>query len=287
MAGSIVANAQQKEIVFATYTYSVNNRIQNLEPLTQYLSTKTGLNIKAVSYPTVQALISAIVHDSADFAMMNTTGYLVLQRNHPYKVKPLVNLYMGNDTATNYGGCMIALKQSPFQSIKDLSNTGNKVSLALVNPSSTVGNLVPRLLLNSEGIADAEKQFDVYYTGTHKKVVEDVLNGKAAIGGCGCAEVDSARLHMNFDEKAVVIASYNNTPLGPVVSNAGTDKKIVSKITALLLSLHKENYPVLENFCRGWSEFIGAKQFKKVNDAAYNPFRKMFGNNKKLWKLIE
>jgi phosphonate transport system substrate-binding protein len=134
--------AQKKELVFATYAYSANNRLQNLEPLCRYLSVKTGICIKAVSYPTVPTLISALINDSVDFAMMNTSGYLVLQRNHPGKVLPLVNLDMGNDSFTNYGGCLIASKQSGISSIADLQKKPDKTALALVNVSSTSGNLV-------------------------------------------------------------------------------------------------------------------------------------------------
>src|SRR5690606_16346161 len=53
-------NVKPSDIVFATYTYSTNNRLQNLEPLAEHLSSTTGLPIRAVSYPTVQALIEAV-----------------------------------------------------------------------------------------------------------------------------------------------------------------------------------------------------------------------------------
>lgn len=117
---SIEGRSQSKPYIFATYTYSTNSRIQNIEPLANYLSAKTGLTIKAVSYPTVGALIRAIKNDSVDFAMMNTSGYLVLQRNLPKKVSPLVNLDMGNNLISNYGGCLIAGKQTQITSIEDL-----------------------------------------------------------------------------------------------------------------------------------------------------------------------
>ena len=279
--------AQKKELILATYTYSTNNRLQNLEPLAGYLSQQTGLSIKAVSYPTVQALIAAIKNDSVDFAMMNTSGYLVLQKNNPGIVTPLVNLDMGNELFTNYAGCIIALKQSGISSIKELANAGKKYSLALVTASSTSGNLVPRLLLNDAGIADPAQKFTVSYSGTHKKVVEDVLGGKADIGGCGCAEVDSARKNQQFDDKAYVITSFNDIPLGPVVYNKKTGAAVVKKIATLLKKVHTTNPAVFSNFCNGWTEFKQAKRFKPVADKDYDRFRKMFGSNEALWALIQ
>jgi phosphonate transport system substrate-binding protein len=284
---SFCISAQRKELVFATYTYSTNNRLQNLVPLTKYLSEKSGLTIKAKSYSTVQSLINAIKNDSVDFAMMNTSGYLVLQRNYPDIISPMVNLDMGNANSTNYGGCLIASKQSGIQSIADLLNHQQPISLVLVNSSSTSGNLMPRLMLNEKGISSAEEKFKVYYAGTHKKVVQDVLNGKANIGGCGCNEVDSARKTFQFDEKVVVIGSYNNIPLGPVVYNNKLNKKVREKVIDLMTNLHVNKYEVFANFCNGWTEFKEAIKFKPVTDKEYGAFRLLFGSNESLWKLIE
>ncbi|RYY23814.1 MAG: hypothetical protein EOO04_13840 [Chitinophagaceae bacterium] len=281
------SHAQKKQLVFATYTYSTNTRLQNLVPLTTLLSKKTGLAIKAVSYPTVQALISAIRNDSVDFAMMNTSGYLVLQRNHPGIVLPMVNLDMGTSISTNYSGCVIAGKQSGILSLKNLSPPEKKIPLALVNSSSTSGNLVPRLILNNNSVPDPETSFQVAYSGTHRKVVEDVLDGTASIGGCGCPEVDSARKYLDFDSRAIVIDSLNNIPLGPIIYNKKLTVSIIRSISNHLMQLHREDPGVFNNFCGGWTEFKTATRFKKVSDNDYDQFRNLFGNSTELWKLIE
>lgn len=281
------AKAQSNDIVFATYTYSTNDRLQNLEPLAEHLSTVTGLPIRAVSYPTVQALIEAVRTGEADFAMMNTSGYLVLQRNHPDAAVPMVNLSLGSESVTNYGGCLIARRELGIRSMSDVAAIDNRIPLALVASTSTSGNLVPRLLLNSHGIADPESKFDVSYSGTHAKVVEDVIGGNAMLGGAGCAEVDKARLSPNFDEQAVVVGSFDDIPLGPVVHHANVDSNTVAMVSTLLLSLHDDNAGVFTNFLQGWSEFLQAKQFVPVSDSDYDPFRRMFGTNQALWKLIE
>lgn len=127
----------------------------------------------------------------------------------------------------------------------------------------------------------------VSYVGTHRQVVEDVMTGKADVGGCGCAEVDNARNQSAFDEKAVVIGSFNNIPLGPIVFNNQMDRRFAKRIVNFLLDLHRSDPTVFTNFCKGWSEFKDAKQFKSVVDNDYNDFRKLFGTNTGLWKLIE
>ncbi len=278
---------QEKEVVLATYTYSTNDRLSNLVPLAEWLTARSGIPFKAVSYSTVQALNNAILHDSVDFAIMNPAGYLVFQKKYPGIATPFVNLTLGNDSMSNYGGCLFALKAAGIQSVGELVQKQGDLSLALVNSSSSSGNLVPRLLLNEVGVVEPEKKFTVHYTGSHKKVVEEVLDGKAKLGGCGCAEIDSARLKLQFDDKAIVIGSFNNIPLGPVVSGRLTSKKLVKKLRYFLLALHKENPAVFRNLCNGWTEFKQATNFKAVADADYNAFRGMFGQNETLWKLIE
>lgn len=274
-------------IRFATYTYATNNRIDNLRPLTDYLSKTTGRTVIAVSYPTVQRLIAAIVNDSVDFAMMNTSGYLVLQRKNPGIILPLVNLEISKNAITNYGGCLVASTASGITTIGQLNKENRKLSLALVSSSSTSGNLVPRLLLNKEGLRNAEEKFNVYYAGTHRQALQEVLTGKANLAGCGCAEIDSARARNEFDGKAIVVAEYNNTPLGPVVYNKKLNKDIVTDIRDELIRVHQYRKAVFENFCAGWTEFKMASRFKLVRDADYDTFRKMFTDNKDLWRMIE
>ncbi len=276
----------QESLTFATYAYADNNRIQNLEPLAQWLSQHLGIPVNVISYPSVKQLIQGIQNDSVDIAMMNTSGYLVLQRKNPGKAKPLVNLLMANQEITNYGGCIITLKKSGLTRLQEAIQRKSS-TLSLVAPSSTSGNLVPRLLLNKEGIQNAEETFDVRYAGTHAQVVQDILKEKALIGGCGCAEVEKAQKEKEFANQLVVISSFNDIPLGPIVSNSSLDVQTANKIQELLLHVHQSSPKAFTTFCDGWTEFKSSSSFKAVDDHDYDPFRSMFGDNMLLWKIIE
>lgn len=281
------AHSQQKDVlVLGTYTYATNNRLSSLDALAGYLQRETGLVIKTRSFPDVPSLLKAIDDDSIQLAVMNTSGYLVFQRRHPGKAVPLLNLWLGPDTATLYGGCLIAARSTGIGNLQQLAGAKNK-KLALVAKSSTSGNLVPRLLLNTVGINDASSFFDTYYAGTHRQAVLDVLEGRAALAGCGCAEVDTARARFSFDSGAVVIASFNDIPLGPLAYRSGLPVLQVKKIEQALLRMHTLDTTGFAAFCNGWTEFKKALRFQEVNDKAYDSFREMFGNNPLLWQLIE
>ncbi|MBL7852100.1 MAG: PhnD/SsuA/transferrin family substrate-binding protein [Cyclobacteriaceae bacterium] len=285
LIGFFVACAQQRPLTLATYTYSTNNRLQNLQPLAHLMTQWMGQPVKAVSYPTVKALIQAILADSVDFAMMNTSGYLVLTRQHPGKAEPLVNLAMGGAQQTNYGGCLLIARKTGITSPAELK--GKRLRLALVASSSTSGNLVPRLLLNDAGMASAEEHVDVYYAGTHKKVIDDLMAGQADAGGCGCAEVEKARQSPDFDKSILVLAEFNNIPLGPIVVRKGLDPAIIRAAKENLLMMHQRQPDAFSRFCQGWTEFIQATHFQPVADKDYDAFRQLFGNNVGLWALIE
>ncbi|HYE54082.1 MAG TPA: hypothetical protein VD996_04535, partial [Chitinophagaceae bacterium] len=59
------------------------------------------------------------------------------------------------------------------------------------------------------------------------------------------------------------------------------------KIESALLKVHREHPATFKNFCAGWTEFLGAVGFRRAADADYNTFRRMFGSNESLWKLLE
>lgn len=274
--------------MLATYAYSTNSRIDNLEPLARYLTASTGINVTVKSYPTVQLLIDAIRRREVHLAMINTLGYLSLQKKYPGAAIPLVTLDLGNEQMTNYGGCLLTLRSSGLTSIDNIKQRDSFTVLALVNNASTSGNLVPRLLLNSNGIPEAEKHFKLYYAGTHKQVIDDLLSGKATIGGCGCAEYDkNLATGKDFTDKVVKIASFDNIPLGPVIYQPSLATASVNKIRAALLRVHQQKPEAFRAFCAGWTEFLAAKKFRIAKDADYNEFRSLFGTNESLWKLLD
>ncbi len=277
---------QPSDLVLGTYTYATNNRLNSLEALAGYLNREMGLSVTVKSYPNVPALLHAIRADSVQLAVLNTVGYLLQQRHDAGRMIPLLNLNLGMDTATQYGGCIIAARSVDVRQLQQLRDAA-RYTFALVAPSSTSGNLVPRLLLNSIGITDAAFRFNTYYAGTHQQAVADVLSGKAQLAGCGCAEVDTAKLRHDFDRKAIVVASFNDIPLGPLAYHHKLSPAVVQKVQQALLRIHEKDAEGFKVFCSGWTEFRKAKSFQPVQDRAYDPFRRMFGSNESLWQLIQ
>ena len=284
---SFCGSAQQR-LVLATYAYADNNRLANLQALAQYLQKETGFKVEAVSYPSVQELTAAIQQGKVDLAMINTLGYLSFQRRHAGITVPLVSLDASDAVSTNYGGCLLARTGSGIRSIADATKRDSIYRLALVAKASTSGNLVPRLILNSNGVSDADTRFRLYYAGTHKQVIDDLLADKATLGGCGCNEYEkNVQADRFFATKIIKIAEFNNIPLGPIIHRNTLPKKQVQKIKTALLKAHERDVKAFQIFRAGWTEFLEARKFKPVKDSDYNEFRAMFGQNEQLWRLLD
>jgi len=272
---------RKKELVFATYTYSTNTRIENLKPLASWLENELGIPVKPVSYPSVKALINAIEHDSADIAMINTVGYLLLRRNGLDNMTPAVQL-ASDQNVTDYGGCIIINTSDSTRSLKELMTTDHQ--LALVAPSSASGNMLPRLLLSEAGYPFPEKNTSVYYAGTHLQVLQDVASGKATVGGCGCFTVQQEAVH---HKNIATILAYNNIPLGPVLISKRLNRKTTERIYQKLLNVHENAPEAFRQFREGWTEFKTATNFRKVPADDYDRILNMLKNNGSLWSLLE
>jgi phosphate/phosphite/phosphonate ABC transporter binding protein len=271
-------------IVLATYQYSSNTRLHNLAALSDYLSEHMHRSFRIKSYPTIERLVNAFGHDSVDCAMINTSGYLLLEHNFPKRADCIVNLELENKSSTNYGACIVVSSASRIKSMTDLKAT-TKGNFSLVMASSTSGNLYPRLLLSDGGISDPDKTFDVYYAGTHRQVAVDVSEGRASAGGCSCEEVEKHNL--SSAKKLVILSSFTNIPVGPIIVNHRLDLKIVSSLKESLLNVHEAAPEAFHKFCEGWTEFKSAKNFQRVDDSHYRELLEKFDKNEKLWTLLQ
>jgi phosphate/phosphite/phosphonate ABC transporter binding protein len=270
--------------VLATYQYSSNTRLDNLAALSDYLSEQMRRPFKIKSYPTIERLINAFSLDSVHCAMINTSGYLLLEHNFPDRADCIVNLALENKSSTNYGACIIVSPTSRIKSMNDL-RAAPKGSFSMVMASSTSGNLYPRLLLSDAGISDPDKTFDVYYAGTHRQVVADVSEGKAFAGGCSCEEVEKHNL--SAARKLVTLSSFTNIPVGPIVVSRRLDTKTVDGLKKSLLNVHEAVPGAFRKFCEGWTEFKSAKKFQVVDDSHYAELMEKFDKNERLWALLQ
>lgn len=136
-------------------------------------SKDTGFYIKTAIPQSYVAVIEAIGTKRADFAVINTFGYVLLKERKKYPAEAFLGTVReGNQKS--YKGQIIARADSTIKSIKDLK--GKK--FAYVDSASSAGYVLPSLLFKKEGIELGSTVF----AGKHDNVVAMVYQKQVDAG---------------------------------------------------------------------------------------------------------
>ncbi|MEM7105246.1 MAG: PhnD/SsuA/transferrin family substrate-binding protein [Bacteroidota bacterium] len=277
--------SNDEPLKLATYTYSTNNRINNLKPVSKELELLLERPIQIESYPDVPSFIEGIKSDEVDIGLINTLGYLLLSLDNK-NMQPIATLKIRKGAVDNYK--TVLLTRSSISDLEELKNEANNLSMMFVSEGSTSGNLVPRLLLSSIGIKSPERQFkEVKYGGDHASTFNKLLEGESDI----CA-IGSNEYFKQIEEDSLLQQSTRllwiseEIPLGPVLVNKSLSESDREIISNLFLNLHEKNLNVLHSIKEGWSEAKQAERFYPITDSYYDNFRTVNGNTTDLSDVL-
>lgn len=203
-------------------------------------------------------------------------------------MKPLVVLKVRDDAKDNYKTAFVSLRQLAVDTITALKRVAATSTLALVDPGSTSGNLVPRLALNAAGIASPEKDFLAFsYGKNHRATLELVLQGKASVAAVGSTEYFNMLKDTVRSNRIKLLWLSPEIPLGPVLVHNRLSWQIKDELRAMLLNLHLTNQPALEWVKQGWSEAKQAEKYIPVTRHFYTPFKQQLGDNKTMEIILK
>lgn len=277
---SFTATAQTS-ITVATYQYSTNNRIENIKPLAEHLGNACNCQTTVKSYESVGAMLAGMENKQSDLVLMNTFGYLLLKPDQQ-DYTPLTALQVAKNKQSTYQSALVVRKELGITTMEQLKQKASKLSLLLVNPGSTSGNLVPRLGLAAVGIEDADKAFKaITYSKNHALTLQEVAKGKYDVGAFGSEEyIKAMQQDSTLKEKVVLLWMSADIPLGPVMIKSSLDKKLARCIKKELLSLHTKNKQALESVKAGWTEAIPADKYIPVSQKHYQQWLNTMGGAK-------
>lgn len=267
-----VAQSQSRDtLVFATYRYADNNRIRNIEPFAKYFGGIIRNPVTVKSYNSVQELIDGMKKGETDIVFINTFGYLLLrEQSRDYSIAAALHIPVG--TRSTYQTAIVASTRSKITTLDDLTKTPSSVSLLLVNPGSTSGNLIPRIKLADVGIGDPERAFkSVNYTKNHALTLKHVIDGIGDVGAFGSEEYyKSLAADPNLQSQVNLLWESGPIQLGPVLFSKKISKRITDELLPALLTLHEKNRIAFEAIKAGWTEAIPADRFESVDDGYYD-----------------
>jgi phosphonate transport system substrate-binding protein len=225
------------------------------------VSEKTGLVVKANVGTDFAAVREAMCAGQAQIGWLNTFNYVLANEKCGVEVG-LVTERFGSST---YVGQINVGADSGITSLEDLKG---KV-MCWVDPNSTSGYIIPRIMLKANGI-DPDTDFaQTIEAGSHNNVISQVYNGDCDAG----ASYADARSSIEADfpdvnEKVVVLATTTEIPNDSVSFAKDFDPEMRTQIVNALLEIaqSEEGLTALENL-------YSISGLQEAGDSFYDAFR--------------
>ena len=231
------------------------------DQLAQMITDKTGLVVKANVGTDFAAVREAMGAGKAHIGWLNTFNYVLAHEKYGVDVA-LVTVRFGS---TSYKGQFNVRADSGIKTLEDLKG---KV-MCWVDPNSTSGYIIPRIMLKANGI-DPDKDFaKTIEAGSHNNSVMAVYNGDCDVG----VSYADARSSVEKDvpdvkEVVVVLATTTDIPNDSVSFIKDFDPDMREQIVNALLEIaeSEEGKAALENL-------YSIAGLQRADDSFYDGFR--------------
>lgn len=231
------------------------------EAIERLLEEKTGYEIDTNVATSYAAVVEAMGAGNADIGWLNTFGYILAHEKYGVEVI-LATVRFG---APFYTGQIVVGADTGIETLADLKGK----TMCWVDPLSTSGYVIPRVMLQAEGIdpdADFAKAVEA---GSHNNVIIAVYNGDC---DAGATYVDARRsVEKDFPDvkdKVKVIAESPPIPNDTVSVRKGLPPEVVETIQNALLEISQtdEGKAALE-------EVYEISELVVKDDSFYDGFR--------------
>ncbi len=200
------------------------------EAIEKMLEEKTGLAIDSNVATSYAAVVEAMGAGNAHIGWLNTFGYLLA--NEKYGVYPILVTKRFGSTA--YKGQIVVRADSGIETLEDLKGK----TMCWVDPLSTSGYIIPRVVLQAAGI-DPDNDFaKAIEAGSHNNVIIAVYNGDCDAGASYVDARNAVEDELpDVKEKVVPIVESPDIPNDNVSVIPSLSDDMVQKITDALLEI--------------------------------------------------
>ncbi|MDD5758251.1 MAG: phosphate/phosphite/phosphonate ABC transporter substrate-binding protein [Desulfobulbaceae bacterium] len=249
-----------QELTLLIHPYLTPTEIhRKFAPLAFYLLKETGKRIVIKVSKDYQEQINAVGTNQMDFAYMGPNLYVEMTKK--YGKKPLLACQEVNGHPFLHG--MIFVKNSsPINSLADLAGK----RLAFVSPESTMGYVIPRLMLQEAGV-DLKQAAQVDFLKGHSNVALAVLNGYYDAGA-----VKDETFYSYQDRGLRMLAKSPPIHEHLFVGSSQLPESLISSLSKALQSLHDPD--VLSAICPNLTKLL------PVKDSDYNDLRNILATAK-------
>lgn len=258
LACSLRVQAAQ-ELTLLIHPYQTPSEIHDkFFPLADYLGKETGKKIVVKITKDYQQQIDAVGKDTMDLAYMGPNEYVVMTKK--YGKKPLLACQAVGGKPFLHG-MIITKKDSPLQNLAALA--GKRI--AFVSPDSTMGYVVPRLMMLEAGL-DLKQAAQVDFLKSHSNVALAVLNG-----GYEAGAVKDEAFYAYQDRGLRILAKSPPVHEHLFVASSQLSESLVNDLRQSLLNLHDK--AVLTAIQPALTGLL------PVEDSDYDPLRQLLKIN--------
>jgi phosphonate transport system substrate-binding protein len=231
------------------------------DQIAEMLVDQTGLVVVANVGTDFAAVREAMGADKAHIGWLNTFNYVLASEKYGVDVGLVTERY----GTTSYKGQLNVRADSGITTLEDLKG---KV-MCWVDPNSTSGYIIPRIMLAANGI-DPDNDFArTVEAGSHNNAVTAVYNGDCDVG----ASYDDARDSVEDDlpdvkEKVVVLATTTDIPNDSVSFTKDFPEEMRTQIVDALLA-----YAATDEGKEALNNLYNIAGLQKAEDSFYDGFR--------------
>lgn len=230
-------------------------------PFLDYLEKETGLDFALRFSREYEETIENLGTGKAQFGIMG--GLSFLKAEYDYEARMLVK-GLDENKKGDYRSAIIARMKSKLNKLSELKGR----SFAFGSQYSTQGYLIPRYMLEKEGVCltDLKKYI---YTGSHWECARLVIKGEVSAGGIQ----DTLAFKLEQEGSIKILALSDYYPRSGVAVNKDVPAEIREKVKTALLRfepLGKDRKGLID-----WSKSEMPGGFTTVEPGDYDVLRKM------------
>jgi phosphonate transport system substrate-binding protein len=231
------------------------------DQIAEMLTERTGLEIVANVGTDFAAVREAMGAGQAHIGWLNTFNYVLAHEQYAVDVG-LVTERFGT---TYYAGQINVRADSGIETLEDLRG---KV-MCWVDPNSTSGYIIPRIMLQANGINPDADFARTVEAGSHNNVIVQVYNGEC---DAGASYVDARSSveedYPDVEEQVVVLATTTDIPNDSVSFIQDFPEEMRTEIEEALLEIAQteDGQAALENL-------YSISGLQRADDSFYDEFR--------------
>jgi len=239
------------------------------QPLLEELRSVLGIPVEIYVPPSYGAVVEGLVSGAVHLARLGPASYVAAKKADPQVTAFASYVHKANayqEAGSSYYSLLIVRADS---GIKDIEAVRGK-RLALVDPQSTSGSLIPRHIFAKQVGRSLETYFgQLGYTGSHVQSLKRVLGGQADAAFVGSANLAAAASDPATMQKIRVIWRSQAFPHDPFVYRGQLCSGLKDKIRSVFLKREgAAKAATLKN--------LDGVQFVPVSDQDYQPVREIY-----------